>query len=137
MIIKSSETNKIDINKNLFILFYGNNHGYKEQAIDSILKDKGDIFKYEEKEILENEINFIGSSLTESLFDEKKIILINRVSEKILKIIQELTIKKPKNISIILDAYALEKKSKLRSFLKKKECICAAFYPDNENTLSN
>ena len=34
MIIKSSETNKIDINKNLFILFYGNNHGYKEQAID-------------------------------------------------------------------------------------------------------
>ena len=37
----------------------------------SNLKDKGDIFKYEEKEILENEINFIGSSLTESLFDEK------------------------------------------------------------------
>ncbi len=136
MIIKSSELSKIDINKNLFILLYGNNHGFKKQALKSIFKEK-DFLQYEEKEILENEINFISSTLTESLFEEKKNILINRVSEKILKIIEELTIKKPRNLSIILSANTLEKKSKLRSFFeKKKECICIAFYPDNEQTLS-
>ena len=137
MIIKSSELSKIDINKNLFILLYGNNQGFKKQAINSILKNKEDFFQYEEKEILENEINFINSTLTESLFEEKKIILINRASDKILKIIEQLTIKRPKNLSIILNANTLEKKSKLRSFFEKnKECISIAFYPDNEQTLS-
>jgi len=137
MIIKSSELSKIDIKNSLFILLYGNNQGFKKQAINSILNEKKDFLQYEEKEILENEINFISDSLTESLFEEKKTILINRASDKILKIIEELNVKRPKNLSIILNSNILEKKSKLRSFFeKKKECICIAFYPDNEQTLS-
>jgi len=137
MIVKSSELNKIDVNKNFFILFYGDNDGFKKQAIKSIIDKEEKVFQYEEKDILENQINFISGLLTESLFEEKKTVLINRATNKILNIVEELTIKKPKDLSIILNANSLEKKSKLRSFFEKnKECICVAFYPDNENTLS-
>ena len=137
MIVKSSDLNKIDINKNFFILLYGDNEGFKKQALETIINKKENIFKYDEKDILENQSNFISGLLTESLFEEKKTILINRVTNKILNIVEELTIKKPKDLSIILNANNLEKKSKLRSFFEKnKECICVAFYPDNENTLS-
>ena len=67
---------------------------------------------------------------------KKKIILINRASDKILKIIEQLTIKRPKNLSIILNANTLEKNQNLDLFEKNKECISIAFYPDNEQTLS-
>ena len=119
MIVKSSDLNKIDINKNFFILLYGDNEGFKKQALETIINKKENIFKYDEKDILENQSNFISGLLTESLFEEKKTILINRVTNKILNIVEELTIKKPKDLSIILNANNLEKKSKLRSFFEK------------------
>jgi len=136
MIIKTSELNQIKTNNNSFILFYGANDGFKKNSINLITNGKEDTLHFEENEVLENHNHFISSLLTKSLFNEKKIILINRVTDKIFKIIEELTLKEPEDLKIILNAGNLEKKSKIRSFFEKNDkCICVPFYPDNEDTL--
>ncbi|MDB0054377.1 hypothetical protein N9E98_03175 [Candidatus Pelagibacter sp.] len=59
MIIKSFEFNKIEIEKNKFILLYGKNEGFKTEVANSLLKNKTEIKRYEEKEILDNPETFI------------------------------------------------------------------------------
>ena len=139
MIIKSNDTRKIDLNKNQYILFYGVNEGAKDEEISSLVyknKDKT-IARYEEKEILENNQDIYDDILSKSLFDNQKIIIINRASDKIFKFISELSEKNISDISFIINASALEKKSKLRSFFEKtKELICVPFYQDTPSSLS-
>ena len=137
MIVKSFETNKINLTLNNLFLFYGKNEGFKNEVTKNILKNKKNVLNYEEKEILENEDNFVENLLTKSLFDDEKIIIIKRVTDKILKVLDEITEKNIKDIKIILDADVLEKKSKLRSFFEKdKKLVCVPFYPDNDQTIS-
>ena len=139
MILKPYEISKINIKKNNIILFYGNNEGYKnEQISEVLLKNSGDkISNYDEKEILNNQDSFLEDILSKSLFGEKKIIIIKRVTDKILKIINEINKRNTEDLIIILNAINLEKKSKLRSeFEKNKYFICVAFYPDSLQTLS-
>ena len=139
MIIKANDAKKIDLNKNQYILFYGINEGAKADEILSLVsrnKDKT-ITRYEEKEILENDQNIYDDILSKSLFDNQKIIIINRASDKIFKFISELSEKNISDISFIINASALEKKSKLRSFFEKtKELICVPFYQDTPSSLS-
>ena len=136
MIIKSFEINKINLDLNNLFLFYGKNNGFKNEFTKNIIKKKNNVFNYEEKDILDNKDNFIEELLTKSLFDDQKIIIIKRSTDKILNIIENIFSKKIKDI-IILNADNLEKKSKLRNFFEKdKELICVPFYPDNEQTLS-
>jgi len=136
MIIKSFEINKINLDLNNLFLLYGKNNGFKNEFTKNIIKKRNNVFNYEEKDILDNKDNFIEDLLTKSLFDDQKIIIIKRSTDKILNIIEEVLSKKIKDI-IILNADNLEKKSKLRSFFEKdKELICVPFYPDNEQTLS-
>ena len=72
-----------------------------------------------------------------SLFEDSKIIIINRASDKIYPIIQEIIERDIKSVKIIINSGLLEKKSKLRSlFEKEKNLICIAAYPDNNETLS-
>ena len=137
MIIKSFEINKIDFGQNKLVLFYGKNEGFKNEATNNLIKEKDEVTKYEEKEVLENINDFIESILSKSLFESEKIIIIKRVTDKILKIIDEIDSKNIEDIKIILNADNLEKKSKLRSlFEKNKKYICVPFYPDTEQTLS-
>jgi DNA polymerase-3 subunit delta len=136
MIIKSFEINKINLDLNNIFLLYGKNNGFKNEFTKNIIKKKNNVFNYEEKDILDNKDGFIEDLLTKSLFDDRKIIIIKRSTDKILNIIEDVLSKKIKDI-IILNADNLEKKSKLRSFFEKdKELICIPFYPDNEQTLS-
>ena len=136
MIIKSFEINKINLDLNNLFLFYGKNNGFKDEFTKNIIKNKYDTINYDEKEILENKDNFIENLLTKSLFDEQRIIIIKRSTDKILNIIEDLYSKKIEDI-IILNADSLEKRSKLRSFFEKDEkLICVPFYPDNDQTLS-
>ena len=137
MIIKTYEINKIRYGLSNFFLFYGKNEGLKNEITKTIVKNENNVFNYEEKEILDNENNFVESILTKSLFEEKKIIIIKRSTDKICKIIESLYSIKIKDIIIIINADNLEKKSKLRTlFEKDKELICIPFYPDNNQTLS-
>ena len=137
MIIKSYEINKINQNINHFILFYGKNDGLKNEALNILIKDKNILSSYEEKEILDNENNFVENILSKSLFEKKKLIVIKRVTDKILKVIESLHLKNLEDTTIILNSDNLEKKSKLRSlFEKDKKLVCVPFYPDNSQTLS-
>ena len=137
MIYKSFEINKIDKNSIHIILFYGKNEGLKNEAIDILNKEKNKILNYDEKEILDNENNFIENILSKSLFEQQKFIIIKRVTDKIIKIIETLHLKTLEDTIIILNSDNLEKKSKLRSFFDKdKKLVCVPFYPDNNQTLS-
>ena len=44
---------------------------------------EGDILKYDEQEILNNKDEFISSLLTKSLFENKKLIIISRATDKL------------------------------------------------------
>ena len=137
MILKFYELSKIDISKQKFFLFYGNNEGFKKEEISKLCsKAKKKIFKFDEKQILENTENFFNNIYSGSLFENEKFIIINYASEKILKIVQVLLEKKIEDILILINAGQLDKKSKLRStFEKNKELITVAFYPDSNETL--
>ena len=137
MIIKSYQINQLNPKIHNLLLFYGKNEGLKNEIIKNIIRDKKNINNYDEKEVLENEYNFVENILTKSLFDDEKIIIIKRSTDKILKVIESLNSKKLEDITIIINADNLEKKSKLRSFFEKnKETICIPFYPDTDQTLS-
>ena len=139
MIIKSYEINKINLNKTHFFLMYGENQGFKNEVLNNFFEKKflKKIYRYDEKEILENKENFFNTVLTKSFFDNEKLIIISRVSDKIKSIIEEIIDKKIEDIKIVLSAGILEKKSKLRAlFEKNKNTICIPFYADNNQTLS-
>ncbi len=137
MILKSYETNKININKNSFILLYGKNEGLKNQTKKNILKNKNITSSYEENEIINNSNIFFENINSKSLFEKEKIINVKRVTDKIFKIMSEIIDKKSEDLTIILDSDNLEKKSKLRSlFEKSKNLVCIPFYPDSDETLS-
>ncbi len=138
MIKKLYELKNLYKNCNYY-LFYGKNDGAKKEEIEKIIlanKNKS-VLKYDEKYILGNNENFLTEIYTESLFESEKIIIINYATDKIVKIIEEIKNKKKLNLTIIVEADSLEKKSKLRSlFEKEKKLICVAFYPDTHEILS-
>jgi DNA polymerase III subunit delta len=138
MIIKSFELNKLKLNNYALYLFYGDNEGLKEETIKSLFEknylDK--IYRYEEKEILDNFSDFFNTIFTKSFFDKEKLIIINRATDKVKKIIEELIEKNPQDIQFILNSKNLEKKSTLRKFFEKeKKIVCTPFYEDNIQTL--
>ena len=140
MIIKSFELNKVKLSNYKFYLFYGDNEGLKEESIKNLFEknypDK--IYRYEEKEILDNTIHFFNTILTKSFFDNEKLIIINRTTDKVKEIIEELIVKNPEEIQIVLNSKNLEKKSSLRKiFEKEKSIICVPFYDDNSQTLNS
>jgi DNA polymerase-3 subunit delta len=140
MILKSFELSKIKLNNYKFYLLYGENEGLKEQTIKSLFEKKyrDKIQRYEEKEILNNINGFFNSIFTKSFFDNEKLIIINRTTEKIREIVQELVEKNPEDIQIILNSTNLEKKSTLRNFFEKgKSIVCVPFYEDNNQTLNS
>ncbi len=136
MIVKNYEISKIDLKSYKIFLFYGKNDGHKSDSIQHLIGNNNNIHRYDEKEVLDKPNNFFENIFSGSLFENERIFIIKRASDKILKIIEEIISKKIENIIIIIDTDNLEKKSKLRSFFEKqKDIIISAFYPDNEQTL--
>ena len=138
MIVKSFEIkNKKD---NKFFLFYGENQGYKNQIINDEFKKKNaeSIYCYEENEILNNKENFFTNLLSNSFFENEKLILVSRATDKMRELVEEIIEKNIDGVTLILNSNTLEKKSKLRSlFEKSKIAICVPFYEDNLQTLSS
>ena len=94
------------------------------------------LYNYEEAEILSNKDNFKESLFNKSFFEQNKLIIVNRVTDKLLELVEELLEKKDDDIRIILKTGILEKKSKLRNFFEKnKDLIVIPFYEDNYQTL--
>ena len=138
MILKYFELEKLNFDVTNFILFHGKNEGLKGEEIKKI-KNKFKIkFKnYDEKQVIDNTEEFFANNLNKSLFDSDKIIIINRCTDKIIKIVEELIDSNINDIIFILTSDVLEKKSKLRIFFEKskKKLVSIAFYPDNYDTL--
>ena len=137
MILRWFELNKISKDSN-FHLVYGTNEGLKTECINEILKkNNARVFNYDEIQIEDQEGSFYENILSGSLFESSKIILINKASDKIYNVIYDLIERNINNTKIIINAYTLDTKSKLRSlFEKNKDLICIPTYPDNNETLS-
>ena len=140
MIIKFFEVDKIKSKNYKSILLYGINQGLKDELIkSSILNDfSGEILKYDEAEVLEKSEIILESLLNGSLFDEQKLILISRCSNKIYSFVDKFLEKDISQVLVVLNSENLDKKSKLRGlFEKDKKLACIPFYEDNNQSLNN
>ena len=140
MILKHFELSNIKNIKSNYYLFYGENEGLKTEAIN-IIKKSGftkNVYRYDESEILNNYDNFLNEITNKSFFEENKLIIISRVSEKIYTLIDEIRNAEIDDVKIIMNSGKLDKKSKLRqNFEKQKDLVCIAFYEDDNKTLAN
>ena len=140
MIVKFFDLNK-NLKKNInFYLLYGLNAGLIEETINNTLKPafSKNIFNYDESEILANITEFQENIFNKSFFENDKLIIINRATDKILDTIEDIIDKEITETVIIIKSSALEKKSKLRNFFEKgKDIIATAFYEDNYQSLMN
>jgi DNA polymerase-3 subunit delta len=139
MIIKSFEIEKIKSIKNNLILIYGTNQGYKNQVIKELFEKlfEGEILRFDENEILNNHEEFISNLMNRSLFDDDKLIIISRTTDKIRRFVSEIIERKIENIKIIINSDNLEKKSKLRNLFEKEDnLVCIPFYEDNDKSLN-
>ena len=122
-----------------FYLLYGSNSGLIEETTNNILKPNfsKNIFTYDENEILSYQDEFKESIFSKSFFDKDKLVIINRASDKILNLINEIIDKNIEDLIIIIKSGVLEKKSKLRKFFETdKNVIIVPFYEDNYQSLS-
>ena len=118
-------------------MFYGENQGLKEEFKKNIKEANKNNEKLNllQDEIIKNENLLINEISNKSLFNNKKIIFIDQVNEKILNIIEEMA-EDVSDEKIVIFAGNLDKKSKLRSYFEKsKLCGIVACYQDNEITI--
>ncbi len=138
MILKSFEIDKKKILNFKFFLLYGENEGLKKELIGKIKnRFTGKEIKFEESKVLTNKFELYNEIKNGSLFDEKKIYLIERCTEKILEIVSEI-IENKINDPIIVNCGILEKKSKLRNLIEKSDkTVIIPTYKDNSQSLIN
>ena len=139
MIIKHFELTKDKISKFNYYLFHGKNEGLKKEIIErNFIKNfNGNIDKYDENYFISNKETIISELLSKSLFEDRKIIIISRVTDKIIKIIDEIVRRNLDELIIILKSEILEKKSKLRQlFEKEKKLASIALYEDTSRDLT-
>jgi len=139
MILKSFNLKKylIKSNTNIFLL-YGENTGLIDQTIKDVFLPifPKSVSNYDESEILRDIENFKSALFNKSFFEDEKLIIINRGTDKILSIIEELIEKKTQDIKVIIKSNFLEKKSRLRKFFEKDEnTVIVAYYEDSYQTL--
>lgn len=139
MIVKYFDLGKKNLKDTNFFLLYGNNSGHIQETIEKILKPKlsKNLYKYDEAEILKNIKNFKEEIFNKSFFESEKLIILNRVSEKIVGLVEELIEAKINDLYFIILSKSLDKKSKLRNlFEKSSQTICVPFYEDTNEVLS-
>ena len=137
MISKYYEIEKLK-NKINYFLFYGENEGQKQDVIQANFAKftKENIYKYTEKDIIENKQIFLENIYSKSFFENEKLILISDVSDKILNLIEEIIESNINDVVIILIAKRLDKKSKLRNYFEKKKIVLIVpFYEDTPQIL--
>ena len=140
MIIRHFELKKFNKKSYNLILLHGKNEGLQKEVLSENFTNNFDgiVNKYDESDFIYNFETILSEILNKSLFDDSKIIIVSRVSDKILKNIEKIIEKNLVDVKIILKSGVLEKKSKLRNFFEKsKILISVPFYDDNLQTLAN
>ncbi len=138
MILKSFDIDKSNISEFKLFIIYGENDGLKNEIIQKIKKNhSGKEIKYDEEQILKNKDAFFSDIKNKSLFEEKKIVYVQRCTEKISEIILELD-KNYLDDLLIINCGILEKKSKLRNLIEKSDfAVIIPTYKDNTQSLTN
>ena len=137
MICKFFEIVKYKDNIN-FYLFYGENEGQKLETIRSNFSNfnKETTYKYNEKDIINNNQIFFERIYSSSFFEKEKLLLISDITDKFLNLVEETLDSKIADVTIILLAKKLEKKSKIRNFFEKnKKTLIVPFYEDTIQNL--
>ena len=138
MIIKSFEIDKKKISEFKVFLIYGENEGLKKEIINKIKKNhSGKEVKYDETQVLKNTTEFYNQVKNNSLFEEKKIFLLERCTDKISETVMEICEDVTEDL-IIINCGLLEKKSKLRKNIEdSKKAVIIPTYKDNSQSLIN
>ncbi len=139
MIVKAYELEKKNIKHYKYFLFYGSNKGLIDEAINNTIKPliPKNIYRYEESDIIKETEKFEESLSSKSFFENEKLIIIARASDKLYKILENIVEKDYDGIILVLTTGVLEKKSKIRNFFEKDErSICVPFYEDNFQSLN-
>jgi len=144
VILKSYEIEKKlpDLSKYNIFLLYGENVGLKKDIKNKIeieinkKENSTEFLSLNENEIISDEEILYNSIYSGSLFANKKMIIINNGTDKIIKYIEDIYEKYPENLIIIIFADILEKKSKLRNFFEKNStAVCVPCYLDSSRDL--
>ena len=139
MIIKAFELEKKNLLNQKFFLFYGSNKGLIDETLRKTIKPlvPSNIFRYDENDIIRNAEAFEENLSNKSFFEDKKLIIISRVTDKLYKLLINIVERNYEGIIIVLIAGVLEKKSKIRNlFEKDKGLFCVPFYEDNYQSLN-
>ena len=122
-----------------FVLLYGENFGLKNDLKKKIKEanQKSEIFKLSQDDVIKNEEKFFNYIFNISLFENRKVFLIDQCNDKIVDIIKKIEGKiDTQKIYLISDI--LDKKSKLRNFFEKsKKYGSVACYADNEISIKS
>lgn len=141
MILKSYivEKNISSLNNYSSLLVYGENVGLKDDIKEIVKKENKDaevINFFQDEIIKKNEIIYNEINNT-SLFNEKKVIILHEVSDKIFKIVEELLDKTGNNLKLFILSGNLDKKSKMRNLFEKINNIgIIPCYNDNHRTMA-
>ncbi len=140
MILKSTivENNLSTLKDYNPVIFYGENEGLKNDLKEQIkIKAKtAEIITLFQEEILQKKNLLEKETSNLSLFESKKIILINEANDKLYDIIIDINETNSKDCKIIIFSDVLEKKSKLRSYFEKNNKVgIVACYKDNKAQL--
>lgn len=141
MILKSYivEKNISSLNNYASLLVYGENVGLKDDIKEIVKKENKDaevINFFQDEIIKKNEIIYNEINNT-SLFNEKKVIILHEVSDKIFKIVEELLDKTGNNLKLFILSGNLDKKSKMRNLFEKINNIgIIPCYNDNHRTMA-
>jgi len=131
------EKNYSQIKKTQSILFHGENNGLKNyfKKLIKINNKQSKVVSFFQDEILNN-TNLLFNELNNlSLFEENKIIFIENVNDKLLKIIEKNS-EGILNYQLFIFADILDKKSKLRNFYEKSKSYGSIpCYADNAITI--
>ena len=142
MILKSTivENNLSTLKDYNPVIFYGENEGLKNDLKEQIkIKAKtAEIITLFQEEILQKKNLLEKETSNLSLFESKKIILINEANDKLYDIIIDINETNSKDCKIIIFSDVLEKKSKLRSYFEKNNKVgIIACYKDNKAQLKD
>ena len=138
MIYKSYTVEQnFSILENNITLFYGENIGLIQEFKEKIvINNRNDLLlRLNQEQILKDPNHFYNEINNTSLFNSKKIFIIENSSDKILDVIKDIILKIKEN-KIFIFAGVLEKKSKLRIFFEKNESTnIIPCYQDNDITI--
>lgn len=128
---------KFNILENNITLFYGENIGLIQEFKKKIFVNFSNDFllRLNQEEILKDPGCLYNQIYNESLFNDRKIFIIDNVNDKIFEIIKNIILKVQHN-KIFLFSRILEKKSKLRTFFEKEKLTnIVPCYQDNDVTI--